>query len=76
MCCNAELRNPHGMPGHRRSQGGKGVMPPKFLEYFVILCFESRCPKQNTVARLKSNDLAPPTIWAGYATVPAVYFIK
>jgi len=25
---------------HRRSQrGGQGAMPPKFLEYLVLLCF-------------------------------------
>jgi len=32
----------------------------KFLVYLVILCFDRRCPKQNTVARLKSQT--PPTI--------------
>jgi len=30
-------------------------MPPKFLEYLVILCFERRYLKQNPVARLQSN---------------------
>ena len=40
---------------HRRSQGGpKGPRAPKFLAYFIVSCFEGRCPKQNTVARLKS----------------------
>jgi len=49
---------------HRRSQGGqRGHGPPKFLENTVILCFE-----QNSVIRLKSNVLAPPNFWAGYAT--------
>ena len=43
-------------PPHRRTQG---CTPSKFLAYLVILCFESRCLKQNTVARLKSKDLAP-----------------
>jgi len=33
-------------------------MPVNFLAYFVILCFERFCLKQNTVARLKSNNLA------------------
>jgi len=47
-------------------------MPPNFLAYIVILCFERRCSKQNTVARLKSNDLARQIISAGYATAPAV----
>jgi len=51
---------------HRRSQGG---MPPaKFLAYLVILCFERRCPKQNTAARLRAKYLAPQNFWAGYAT--------
>jgi len=35
-----------------------GSRPPKFLAYPVILCFEKRCPKQNTAARIKSNILA------------------
>ena len=50
-------------------------MPPKFLEYLVILCFERRYPIQNNVASLKSripptpNFLSPPPkFWAGYAT--------
>ena len=34
-------------------------MPSTFLEYLVILCFERRHPKQNTVVRLKSNVLPP-----------------
>jgi len=34
------------------------MAPPNFLEYLVISCFERRCPKLNTVARLKSKDLA------------------
>jgi len=29
------------------------------LTRLVILCFEKRCPKQNTVARLKSKDFPP-----------------
>jgi len=28
--------------------GGKGAIPPKFLAFLVILCFERRCRKQNT----------------------------
>ena len=42
---------------HRCSQGWG--MPPKFLEHIVILCFERRYLKQNSVIRLKSNILAP-----------------
>jgi len=34
-------------------------MLPKFLAYLVILCFERRYPKQNTVARLTSKELPP-----------------
>jgi len=41
-------------------------MPAKFLAYLVILCFESQCPKPNTVARLKSKCLAPPKIFLGW----------
>ena len=44
----------------RRSQGGpKGPCTPKFLENIVILCFERRFSKQNSVIRLKSNILPP-----------------
>jgi len=32
---------------------------PQILEYLVILCFERRYPKQNTVARLKASILSP-----------------
>jgi len=59
---------------YRRSQGGLGTMPPKFLEHIVILCFERRFSKQNSVIRIKSNILTPKTFfgllnfWAGYAT--------
>ena len=35
-------------------------MPPaKFLEHVVVLCFERRYPKRNSVIRLKSNSLPP-----------------
>jgi len=43
-------------------------MPPTFLEYLVILRFERRYPKQNTVASLKSKFLSPPIFLAGYTT--------
>jgi len=44
---------------HRRSHGrAKGSMPPpKFEENIVILCFERRFSKQNSVIRLKLNIL-------------------
>jgi len=46
-------------------KGAKGIISPKFL---VILCFERRYRKLNTVARLKSKDLPTPNLWAGYDT--------
>jgi len=54
---------------YRRSQGGgKEAMPPTFLENIVILCFERRFSKPNSVIRVKSNILPPQNFWAGYAT--------
>jgi len=41
------------------ARGGRGAMPPTFLENIVILCFERRFSKQNSVIRLKTNILAP-----------------
>jgi len=38
-------------------------MPPKFLENIVILCFEKRFSKQNSVIHLKSNYVAPQKIF-------------
>ena len=38
------------------------------LDNIVILCFERRFSKQNTVIRLKSNILPTPNFWAGNAT--------
>jgi len=35
------------------------MVHPKFLENIVILCFERRFSKQNSVIRLKSNFLSP-----------------
>jgi len=40
----------------------------KLLAYLVVLSFKRQCPKQNTVARLKSKGLAQKRFWAGYAT--------
>jgi len=43
------------------ARGGKRATPPKkILENIVILCFEKRFSKQNSVIRLKSSILAPP----------------
>ena len=39
--------------------GPKGPSSPKILENIVILCFERRFSKQNSVIRLKSNILTP-----------------
>jgi len=48
---------------------GKGAMQhPKFLENIIILCFEKRFSKQNSVFCLKSKIL-PPQI-SGLATLP------
>jgi len=43
------------------ARGGiEGPCPQKkFLENIVILCFEGRFSKQNSVIRLKSNILTP-----------------
>ena len=49
---------------HRRSQGGNGTIPPKFLAYFVILCFDRQCLERNAVARLNSKCLSPLKFWA------------
>ena len=46
----------------------RAMAPPTFLENIVFLCFERRFSIQNGVIRLKSNILAPPNFWAGYAT--------
>jgi len=44
----------------RGSQGAREVIhTPQFLAYLVILCFERRYSKHNTVVRLKSNILFP-----------------
>ena len=46
------------------ARGAKGdMLSPKFLENIVILCFERRFSKQNSVIRLKSNILDPPIFW-------------
>jgi len=44
--------------GGQRSHGP----PPDFLEHKVILCFERRFSKQDSVIRLKSNILVPQKI--------------
>jgi len=52
---------------NRHGQGEpQGPCLSKFPAYLVILCFEKQCPKQNTVACLKSNYLVSSKILAGY----------
>jgi len=51
-------------------------MPPKFLAYLVILCFDRQCPEQNTVARLKSKYLAPRKKFGLAALLPVTTFIQ
>jgi len=59
------------------ARGAKGAMAlPKFLENIVILCFERRFSKQNSVIRLKQSILAPPNFWAGYATDAPTPMVK
>jgi len=57
------------------ARGGvkEGQAPPKFLENIVILCFERRFFRQNSVIRLKNQafwppKFSPPNFWPGYAT--------
>ena len=45
-----------------------GPWPPQVFEHIVILCFERWYPKENSGICLKSNILALPNFWAGYAT--------
>jgi len=44
------------------------MVPPEFRAHLVVLCFDRRCLKQNTVARLESKYLAAPKIlgWLRY----------
>jgi len=49
-----------------------GNAPSKFLEYLVVLCFERRCIKSNTVACLKSKYLAHPK----YISLSIVHFVN
>jgi len=75
------LRHPHGMDKISVAYGrpaleirtwcigvARGPLPPTFLAYIVILCFDRRYPKQNSVIGLKSNISHPSKLWAGCAT--------
>jgi len=60
---------------HRRSHGTQGAMVcPKFLAYSVILCFEKRCSKHNTVAHLKSNILLTHKILRSLYATASIHF--
>jgi len=53
-----------------RAGVAKGVaILPNFLAYIVFLCFERRCLKPNTVARLNSKYFPLPKSWV---TTPLV----
>ena len=66
---------PRGGPKYRRSQGrAKGAMPsPKFVENTVILRFERRFSKQNSVIRLKLNILVYTAEYWQYTPPKTVY---
>jgi len=56
------------------------IASPKFLVYLVVLCFEWRCRKPSTVARLQSKYLASPKLlgWLRYCLVllfPRVLYV-
>jgi len=53
LCLNCLKVSQTEPSAHRRSQGGKNI---------VVLCFERRLSKQNSVIRLKSSILAPQKI--------------
>jgi len=48
------------LPQHRRSRRGQRGHAPNVLEDIVILCFERRFSKQNSIIHLKSSILARP----------------
>ena len=65
------------------ARGAKGpCSPPKYLENIVILCFERRFSKQNSVIRPKSSIFRPqnflaPTIYLGWLRhCKKVYFLS
>jgi len=47
----------------------KRVLAPTCIAYLVVLCFERRGLKQNTVARKSQNIWPVATFWTSYATV-------
>ena len=57
FCCN-----------HRCGQGGNGTIPPKFLIYLVIVCFDRQCPNKIPLLAL-SHAIWPPKKNFGLATL-------
>jgi len=65
MCCTSTYLNVYSRGhqrgartrqvarGHRQGQGGGIIV--KFLAFFVVLCFERFCTKQNSAARWSQN---------------------
>jgi len=45
-----------------------GQVPQKFHANLVVLRFERRCPKQNTLLPLMPKDLPPLKFWTGYVS--------
>jgi len=60
---------------HRPKQRGQEALSPKCSEYLVILCFERRCPKQNTLARQSKNPTSPQKKYFGLPTPLGEYTI-
>jgi len=53
---------------HRCSQGANGTVPPKFLTYLVILCFDRQCPNKIPLLTL-SHSIWPSQKNFGLATL-------
>jgi len=63
-CHLLHLKTSTALPPEKNAWGtridvGRGPFPPKCLAFLVISCFERRCRKQNTIARLKSKHFPP-----------------
>jgi len=68
LTCRLWVQCSESVSGIGVARGGPGGHAhSKFLAYVVILCFERRYPKQNSVICLISNILSP-KFCAGYAT--------
>ena len=71
----APPKKPHPKRGQLIGVTGKGQRghAPQCLACLVVLCFESRCPEPNAVARLRSTICPLPKFWPGYATGSAAF---